>query len=87
MRSQRLLWLVGAVVVAAVLGMIFHEPLAQMGIGPQVVFLVALLAAVAVGWFGPLPRRPGWIVIWLLLLAGLGLAYNYVPGVPELFRR
>lgn len=83
--TQRLLWIAGLVVLAAVVGAVFDDWLAARGIGPRGIFAIALLTAVVAGWWGPLPRNPVWVFTWLLGFAALGLAYAYVPGLAEWF--
>ena len=84
MRSRRLLWVLGLLGLAALVGAVFDDELAARGIGPQAIGAVALLAAVAVGFWGRIEIRPSWILVWLLIFAALGLAYLYLPGVAEI---
>lgn len=83
--AQRLLWIAGLVVLAAVLGAVFDDWLSARGIGPHGIFSIALLTAVLAGWWGPLPRNPAWVLAWLMGFAALGLAYAYVPGLAAWF--
>jgi len=79
-------WMLGGLAVAAVLGIAFNDQLAAMGIGPNLVWLVAILAVLGAAFLsGRMKFRLNHLVIWLAVLAGLGLAYLYIPGLAEWF--
>lgn len=79
------LWAGVLLAIGALAGIFFDEQLTARGIGPGVVALVALLAAFAWGGRRLLQGKPDWIVVWLLVFAGLALAYEYVPGLRTWF--
>ena len=83
MRGHPLLWLAGLLGLAAVLGIVFDDPLAARGVGPGAIGLLALLAAFALGAAGLFRRKPEWILVWLSIVAALALAYRYFPGLAE----